>query len=563
MNGLKWRGWVAVLIMALAPVSCTRFDPIANDAKEIPPGTEVGSLEDRLNAVIRIHLTSDPVTLDPWLAEDGISLRILNNVMQGLVEYDLDGKLQPALAESWKVSKDGLTLEFLLRSHARWSDGRTVKAEEFAAGIRHALSPSTPSKLAPLIANIKNARAIRNRTLPMTELGVRISPEDPRKLIIELERPQPWFLHALTLPVAFPLREEILRGNGGKWPDTAPVTGRYRIVERRVDRSIRLEPNLNHWSWTETSGGKRLAEAPRFIVLQVIQDDTTALNLFESGDLDVLARIPALELDRIKRRFRVVTDPFLATFFFSFNLAMPPFNDPEVRRAFSAAIDRAGIVKLTGNGEAPTYSWIPFGLEGGPSDEGDSGEDRKGAFEAPEHLRTALSVVRARGFADLPPVELAYDSSSRNQLVVEKIQADVLKNLGLKLALRPSDWKTHVRQLSTNAPPVWRFGWMAPFRDPISHLQAFTSDDPNNYARYKNPEYDRMISEISRLEAGEKREALIRKAQKLLVEEDAVLVPVFHAAQTHALSARIEGFRVSSFGTIRFDRLQILKSKAD
>jgi ABC-type transport system substrate-binding protein len=72
-----------------------------------------------------------------------------------------------------------------------------------------------------------------------------------------------------------------------------------------------------------------------------------------------------------------------------------------------------------------------------------------------------------------------------------------------------------------------------------------------------------MISEISRLEAGEKREALIRKAQKLLVEEDAVLVPVFHAAQTHALSARIEGFRVSSFGTIRFDRLQILKSKAD
>jgi len=520
---------------------------------------EAGSLEERLDAVVRIHLTSDPVTLDPWLAEDGISLRILNNVMQGLVEYDLDGNLQPAMAESWKVSKDGLKLEFTLRKNLRWSDGRPVKTEEFVSGFRHALSPGTPSRLAPLVANIRNARSVREKKKTLGELGVSVSPDNPRVLVIDLEKPQPWFLHALTLPVAFPLRDEILRGNGGKWPATAPVTGRYRIVERRIDRSIRLEPNPNHFSVLDEQGKPRGTELPRSIVLQVIQDDTTALNLFESGDLDVLSRIPSLEVERIKRRFKVVTDPFFATFFFSFNINKPPFNQVENRRAFAAAIDRESIVKLLGNGEHASLKWVPEALDGLAPAEHESQKSEP----LPGSLKKALAAVKARGFAGQAPIELAYDQSSRNQLIAEKVQADVLKGMGLSLSLRPVDWKTHVRQLGADSAPVWRFGWMAPFRDPISHLQAFTAGDPNNHSNYGNPEYDALVDEISTTEPGEKRTALLARAEKILVEDDAVVVPVFHAAQTHAIRPRVLGFRVNAFGTVRFDQLKLVRESGD
>jgi oligopeptide transport system substrate-binding protein len=556
----KWRIWAGVALLVFGGHGCTRFDPVGVDGREgANQPLEAGSLEERLDAVIRVHLTSDPVTLDPWLAEDGISLRILNNVMQGLVEYDLEGNLQPAMAESWKISKDGLRLEFTLRKNLRWSDGRPVKTEEFVSGFRHALSPRTPSRLAPLIFNIKNSRAIRERQKPITDLGVVVSPENPRVLVVDLEKRQPWFLHALTLPVAFPLRDEILRGNGGKWPDTAPVTGRYRIVERRIDRSIRLEPNPNHFSVLDDQGKVRVAELPRPIVLQVIQDDTTALNLFESGDLDILSRIPNLEVDRIRRRFKVVTDPFYATFFFSFNINKAPFNQVENRRAFAAAIDRESIAKLLGNGERASLQWVPDGLDEHHQSRDVSEENEK----LPVTLKKALSAVKARGFPGQPPVELAYDQSSRNQLIAEKVQSDILKALGLSLALRPVDWKTHVRQLGADSAPVWRFGWMAPFRDPISHLQAFTSADPNNHARYSNPEYDALVEEISTTEPGDKRSELLARAQKILVEDDAIVVPIFHAAQTHATRPRVLGFRVNAFGTVRFDQLKLIRESRD
>ena len=541
---------------------CTRLDSDpTTGALQNSGALEGGTLEDRLNAVIRVHLTSDPVTLDPWLAEDGVSLKVLNNVMQGLVEYGLDGQIQPALAEEWKVSKDGLKWEFTLRPQVRWSDGRPVRTDEFVAGFRHALSPATPSKLAPLLINIKNAAAIRARTKPLSDLGVLASADDPRKLTILLEKPQPWFIHALTLPVAFPLRGEILRGNSGRWPDTAPVTGRYRIVERRLDRSIRLEPNPNHWSNDPSKPQSNL----RSIVLQVIQDDSTALNLFERGDLDVLSRIPALELDRIKRRFRVVHDPFFGTFFLGFNLNKAPFQDREVRRAVSAAINRQEIVKHLSGSELPSFSWIPAGIEGGPSEEEVENirADSKKALEIPPVLAKALQAVKARGAGSAELVDFAFDSSSRNQLVAEKIQQDVQKKLALNLSLKPSDWKTHVRQLGTDPAPLWRFGWMAPFRDPISHFQAFTSGDPNNYAHYSNPSYDRLVSEISSLPPGSKREELIRQAQRILTEEDAVIIPLFQSVQTHALGERLEGFQVSPFGIIRFDQLSIREGAAN
>jgi oligopeptide transport system substrate-binding protein len=558
LSKLNRTNWTFLFVGLSLLASCSGFESGENAAERLNGSDfEAGSVEQRLSSVIRVHLPSDPVTLEPWLAEDGISLKVLGNVMLGLVEYDLEGEIAPALAASWKTSKDGLKWEFTLRPDARWSDGRPVRPAEFVAGFRHAIAPQTPSKLAPLLLNIKNARAIRSRSKSITELGVKESATESRKLIIELERPQPSFIHVLTLPVAFPLRSEVLRGNSGKWPDTAPVTGRYRVVERRLDRSIRLEPNLNHWTLSSQAAA-RVELRP--IVLQIIQDDSTALNLFERGDLDVLSRIPHLELERIKRRFRVVTDPFLATYFLGFNLKKPPFDQVKVRQAFSAAIDRRGIVKLLSGQELPSFSWIPGGLEGGPSSsEVDQvRENSEIPLELPSLLRQALRSTSALKASFGSSTELAYDISSRNQLIAEKIQQDIQTQLSLPVVLKPSDWKTHVKQLTTDAAPVWRFGWMAPFRDPLSHLQAFTTSDPNNHAQYSNEVYDGLVNEIASMEAGRAREALIRKAQGLLVEKDAVIAPLFHAVQVHALSSRLEGFHANEFGIVRFDRLRVM-----
>src|SRR4051812_35127132 len=91
-------------------------------------------------SVWSVQLSTEPVSLDPALAEDGASLRVLSNVMQGLVGYNGSGELENQLADSYQISPDGKRYEFKLRATARWSDGTPVTAEQFVAGFRRALS---------------------------------------------------------------------------------------------------------------------------------------------------------------------------------------------------------------------------------------------------------------------------------------------------------------------------------------------------------------------------------------------------------------------------------------
>lgn len=473
---------------------------------------------------LRVHLSSDPVSLDPALAEDGISLRVLSNVMEGLVGYDGGGKLENRLAESYEISPDGLRYEFELSDEAKWSDGVPVTAEQFVIGMRRALSPATASKLAPMLFAIRGAKDYNSGK--GSELGVFVN---DGKLVIELERPVSYFIQALALSVAMPAREDILKASGGKWPELAPSTGPYRIGERRADRAIVLE---------RVSG-----PGPSRVEFIVVQDETTAMHLFDQGKLDILTRVPALDLDRVRKDGLLRIDPFLATYYLSFNTKKAPFDRAEWRRAVSGAIRREQLVEILGSGEKPARSWVPDTLEGGMPY-----VDPRPVF--------AESVARVKGKSKRA-IPLGFDSSSRNANILEKVQQDVLRELGMKLVLNNLDWKSHVRAISTDAPPIYRFGWLAPFLDPISHLQAFTTGNPNNHSKWSNAEYDALVAEVEKLPSGPERVQKILKAQEILVDREAAVVPLFHYVQAHAVAARVKGFRANPFGVVRFAELSI------
>src|SRR5688500_8908729 len=112
-------------------------------------------------ASLVVQLQAEPVSLDPALAEDGHALRILANTMHGLVGYDENGILAPRLAKSYRVSADGLEVEFVLRTDVRWSDGKPVLPEQFVDGLRRSMDPSTGSRLSALLLPIRGAERIR------------------------------------------------------------------------------------------------------------------------------------------------------------------------------------------------------------------------------------------------------------------------------------------------------------------------------------------------------------------------------------------------------------------
>jgi oligopeptide transport system substrate-binding protein len=363
--------------------------------------------------------------------------------------------------------------------------------------------------------------------------------EEGGHLVIELAEPTPYFLQVLTLPIALPLRKDILDASAGRWPDNAPSTGPYRMLSRQPDRVIRLEKNPAY---------RAPVTAFEDIELAIVNDEAAALNLFDVGRVDILTRVSASELPRLRSHPGVLkTFPFLATYYLSFNFRKPPFNDRVWRRAVAGTVMREELVRALDGGDLPASGWVPPGLEGHIP------------YADPAPLfADSVETIRKRPAASRPgAIGAAYDSGARNTLVMEKVQADLKRELGLNITLGNLDWKSYLKSVQTDPPALFRLGILAPFSDPIQILEVFTSSSPFNYLKWSNRDYDRVVEEIAGLVPGPARQAKIREAQAILVDREAIVVPLYHYVQNHAVGPRVRGFRANPFGVIRFDELKV------
>jgi oligopeptide transport system substrate-binding protein len=392
------------------------------------------------------------------------------------------------------------------------------------------LAPDQPSKLAELFMIIRGAKAYRqgkSKDLP----GVSVR---DRKLVIELERPAPYFLHLLTLGPAAPTRADVLADNDGRWPETAPSTGAYHFGAYQPDRRVLLDRNPYYW--------KGVPPIP-LVDFLIVGDESTALNLFEQGGLDILTRVPNAELERLKKEGVIRSSPFYATYYIAFNEKTPPFNDVQWRRAVAGSIHRDEITRAVEMTGTPALSWIPKGLEGYIP------------YRDPAPI-FADSVKAVKG-KSVPPVGAAFDSGERNALIMQKIQRDLETGLGLKITLSNLDWKSYIKAMQESPAQLYRFGWLAPISDPITHLEAWTTGNPNNYSGWSNPEYDRLVDAIVSLQPGPERTQKVLEAEKILVERDAAVVPIYHYVQMEAVAPRVGGFKINPFGVIPLGELSL------
>jgi oligopeptide transport system substrate-binding protein len=258
--------------------------------------------------------------------------------------------------------------------------------------------------------------------------------------------------------------------------------------------------------------------------------------------------MPVADIPRLKKTPAFHSDPFFATYFISFNTRQAPFDQKDFRRAVAGSIQRDEIVRALDTGEKPAEgSWLPPGIEGYVN------HPNENALFASSVAKVKDQLVKH----PLSPVAAGFDSGARNSLIMEKIQRDLQQNLGMKLSLTNMDWKSYIKSLQTNPPALYRFGWLTPFADPINPLDAFTTGNPNNYSGWSNAEYDRLVQEIAGMKPGQERTAKIERAQKILVEDEAAVVPIYHYVQDHLVAARVNGFKVNPFGTIFFRDLTI------
>lgn len=488
-----------------------------------------------------MRLQSEPPTLDWTMATDNVSITLLHNLMEGLATYDQ--KLQPkaALAKSWKVSKDGMTYTYTLRDGLTWSDGVPLTAQHFADSWERLLNPKTASEYAYFLFDVVGAQSYNEgKEKDATKLGFKAV--DEKTFVVTLNKKAAYFPTIPTFTVTYPIRKDLIEKNGNKWTDPGKLVtmGPFVLSEWKHDSKVVLTPNAKYW------GGKPKLEK---INAYIVNEDTTAINMFESGSLHYVSRLPALEIERLKASPAYRNAPFLRGYYYGFNINKAPFNDVRVRRAFAHAVDRSQITSLLKGGQIPSTSWVPKGM---PGYEPKIGLD----FD----LKKAKALLAEAGYPDgkgFPAVTFMFDTRDDNKMIAERLQAMWKKNLGVDLRAQNEDWKVYLNRLKSDVPPMFRLGWGADYPDPDNFLNLFTSYSGNNYTQWKSKEFDKMIEQAASETAMPKRLALYKKAQVLLTEKDAVIIPLFIDALNVLVSPTVKGLELNAMDHLELKDVSI------
>lgn len=474
------------------------------------------------------RIQGEPETLDWNRAHTPIETYLLMNLMEGLLTFDSQFKVAPALAESWKISKDGKTYIFKLRPGVQWSDGVPLKAKDFIYSWKRLLSPLTAASYAYFLFDIEGAEAFNQGKLrDFNQVGVK-APDD-HTLEIKLLRPMAHWIYIPTFWVTFPLREDVVEKHGSAWatPGRMVTLGPYTLVSHDLESKITLKAFAGYY-------GKR-GNVDQAVGL-IVKDDSTALTLYESGKLDFLIDISTLDLKRLAHNPELKAFPYLKTGYLGFVTDKYPVSNVRVRRAIAMAIDRSKLGEILHGGQKPAASFVPPPMMAASAKIG-----------LPFDPVRAKAELQASGLDLSKPLNLdiVLPNWDKPLTLAQFIQGQLKTHLGIQANLQPFDHKTFRAQLDLHAYPMFEASWSADYPDPDNFMSLFLGASGNNRTTWKSAKYDELVIKGRGLRDAKEREKLYLQAQRILQEEDAVVLPLYYEPNMALVRSRVQGLELN------------------
>ena len=229
----------------------------------------------------------------------------------------------------------------------------------------------------------------------------------------------------------------------------------------------------------------------------------------------------------------------LALYYLAFDLTEPPFDDVDVRRALSMAIDRETLAELLGRGEQPAYGIVPPGTTG----QENPGYDWR-ALDHAERLEEARNLLAASGFKEGTPLRFTYlyDAGGIHEQVALAVGAMWESALAVEVDYEKREWQYFLNARDQRDEwQLMRFAWFGDYDDPDTFLQIFLSESPQNLPRLSNPDFDRALREANMLIDATGRSEALARAEDLLLAEYPV-APLYFLVSKHLVHPSIRGF---------------------
>jgi oligopeptide transport system substrate-binding protein len=457
--------------------------------------------------------------LDPALMTAQATSRVAYAVFEGLTAFDVKGLASPGVAESWDISPDGLHYTFHLRHNARWSNGDPVTAGDFVYAWHRALLPETASEYAYQLYYVRGAKDFNEgKSKDFDRVGV--TAPDPYTLEVTLGNPTPFFLDLCAFTELLPVH----RATAEKYPDWASKpehfvgNGPFVLREWLPFDHMRLTKNSYYWDAGHVSLNT--------VDLLPSARPNTAFNFYDTGVADLMidkGLAPVSLIPELKKRSDFHAAPFLGSYFFRFNVTRKPFDDVRVRKAFSLVVDKPYLTeRITRAGEVPARSFVPPGA--GAGYEPPPMYDRD-----PEKARQLLAEAGYPGGKGFPVVYYLYRSDSDlDQDIAVELQSMFRRELGVTVQLARQEWTVLLGSQQRIDYDISRSSWVGDYNDPNTFMDMFLTGGGNNETGWSNPKYDKLIADAARENDRDKRFALFREAEKILVTEEAPICPLYY-----------------------------------
>lgn len=514
-------------------------------------GCGKGSSSGSSDQKVTINLGADPKTIDPGLNSTVEGSRVINNVFEGLTNLDKDGKSVPGVAEKWDISEDGLTYTFHLRDNAKWSDDKPVTANDFEYAWKRVLEPNTASEYANQMFYLKNGEAFNSGKATIEDVGVKAT--DDHTLVVTLENPTPYFLSLTSQATYAPVRKDIVEGNTS-WtlkPETYVSNGPFKMSQYKPKDTLEIVKNPSYW---DNSNVKLDTVAFKFL-----ENESSALSAFKSGQLDVLPSPPAAETPKLLEDGSAKAYPYIGTYYYNLNVsskatennpeAAKALNDARVRKALSLAIDRDALVnQVVQGGQKPATSFVPSSV----SDSEGNTFKSKDYYTSSANIEEAKKLLAEAGYPEgqgFPSLEILYNTGQGHQNIAQAVQDMWNKNLGVNITLRNVERKVHLDEMKNESYLIARDGWIADFNDPVTFLDILVTGNGQNRPGYSNPEYDKLMDDAKKESDPSKRFELMHKAEDILMN-DMPVIPIYEYSNVVCVNPKVKDIYLSPLGSI-------------
>ncbi len=422
---------------------------------------------------------------------------------------------------------------------SRLADG-TIDWDEPTEPMTFAADLSSP------LAEPGKTQRVHGVLVAFDQLGGLETPDD-RTLVVNLNDPIPYFPNLVAFYPLYPVNRRCVETHGvPMWTkaDNIVTNGPFKLQLRRLRDRLRLVRNDDYYDAENVGLGS--------IDFLSLEGQNTALNMYETGQLDWVTSPPDTLLDVLKGRDDFYSAPMLTVYFYRLNVAKPPLDDVRVRRAIALAINRTEIVEqVTKTGQIPAYTIVPPGLAGYESAPGLVG----GISEA----RQLLAEAGFPGGRGIPRMTVLYNTHEGHRSIAEVIQQQLQNNLNIGIELQNMEWGSFLDKVQQGDYQIARAGWIADYPDPNTFLDMWVTDGPQNNTNWSNQRFDQLIADAAKQTDPEQRLAMLREAETIWVDE-LPAVPIYFYTSINMVKPHVDGF----FPTAQdLHPLQLLRLKQD